>query len=253
MWIFCGGMIRSGSTLQFQITARLVESAGFGKRLEWVEPEKFPELRDKYTDFEGWKVFKSHTCTKEMKAEFANNNARGVYVYRDLRAVAVSSMRKNSIAFWHIWLYKVLENCVEDYNIWTSLPDVMISSYENMVIDLPGEVAKIAAFLNIPISQERRKKIAFDFSIDQQKKRIKKHVEKQDHLKVHGKSAFDKNTLLHDNHIHDGEIDNWKKILSASQIALIENRYRDWLKKKKYVLSNPRINLIKRFLIKLQS
>ena len=30
MWVFCGGMIRSGSTLQYQIAADLVERLGVG-------------------------------------------------------------------------------------------------------------------------------------------------------------------------------------------------------------------------------
>ena len=46
MWVFCCGMQRSGSTLQYQIAARLVEQAGLGQRLEWVEPGRFPELRE---------------------------------------------------------------------------------------------------------------------------------------------------------------------------------------------------------------
>ena len=40
MWIFCCGMERSGSTVQFQISAQLVEDAGLGKRVEWVKAER---------------------------------------------------------------------------------------------------------------------------------------------------------------------------------------------------------------------
>ena len=66
MWIFCCGMRRSGSTLQYQLTARIVEEEGIGKRVEWVKPADFPVLREKYKDYEGLKVFKSHIYTSEI-------------------------------------------------------------------------------------------------------------------------------------------------------------------------------------------
>ena len=68
MWIFCGGMPRSGSTLQFQLTAHLVELAGLGMRVDWVRAAEFPKLREKYAARGGWKVLKTHACTPAMQA-----------------------------------------------------------------------------------------------------------------------------------------------------------------------------------------
>ncbi|MFQ5632245.1 MAG: sulfotransferase domain-containing protein, partial [bacterium] len=120
MWIFCCGMQRSGSTLQFQITAQLVEEAGLGKRVEWVKHKRFPKLRKKYAAYEGWKVFDNHTCTDAMKEEFHRQNAMGVYVFRDLRDVIVSKIRKYSQSFEQLWNVGFLDNCLQQYHNWTS-------------------------------------------------------------------------------------------------------------------------------------
>jgi len=124
MWIFCGGMNRSGSTVQYQITARLVEEAKLGKRVEWVKSSDFPVLRDKYAHDNQWKVFKAHSCTNTIQAEFQQQNAMGVYIYRDVRDVFVSVMYRQATTFeqqwakkgsWKKWLHNY-EGCCEIKN-----------------------------------------------------------------------------------------------------------------------------------------
>jgi len=102
-------MMRAGSTLQFQLTAQLVEEAGLGKRLEWAQPERFLEVRETYADYPGWKVFKVHVCTKPMRLEFKQKNALGLYVFRDVRDVMVSAMRRQGKSFEQLWR--------ENYNV----------------------------------------------------------------------------------------------------------------------------------------
>lgn len=36
MWVFCGGMFRSGSTVQYQVAAHVAETAGRGCRLPFA-------------------------------------------------------------------------------------------------------------------------------------------------------------------------------------------------------------------------
>ena len=113
MWVFCCGMRRSGSTLQYQLTARIAEEEAVGKRVEWVEPADFPVLRERYKDYNGLKVFKSHIYTPEMGEEFEKKNALGVYIYRDIRDAFVSQYTKNNIGFHTMWLQNFLEIAIE--------------------------------------------------------------------------------------------------------------------------------------------
>src|SRR5262245_39428525 len=96
-------MPRSGSTLQFQLTAHLVEGAGLGTRVEWGPSGEFPRVRDARAGQPGWKVFKTHACTPDVRAELDAGRARGVYVYRDVRDVVVSRMRKRDQTAERLW------------------------------------------------------------------------------------------------------------------------------------------------------
>lgn len=249
MWVFCGGMKRSGSTLQFQITARLVEDAGLGKRVEWVHHNRFPELRKKYADYNGWKVFKNHVCTDEMVAEFNRQNAIGVYVYRDIRDVIVSAMRKSSVSFTSIWRNShLLKTCLDNFHRWTSLPTVLVSIYEEMIADLPGEVKRIANHLGIALDYSECERVASEYTIERQKKRIKESMNTA--LRQEGDALFDPHSLLHINHIDSGSIGKWRHELTPRQVALIESEAGEWLVANGYKLAYPHLNLFKRILLK---
>ncbi len=238
MWIFCCGMQRSGSTLQFQLTAGLVEEAGRGKRVEWVKPHRFKKLREKYAEDQSWKVFKSHVCAKHIAREFYLDNARGVYVYRDLRDVFVSAMRKYATTFELLWNAPFLDECLENYHKWTALPHMLISRYEGMITALPAEVARIARHLGLEITPQRCEQIAAEYSIAKQLDRIDEA--KRDGRLKHGvakETLYDPRTNLHTNHIQSGGRGEWKKFLSQQQVELIEGKAGDWLAAHGYELA----------------
>lgn len=238
MWIFCCGMERSGSTVQFQITAQLVEDAGLGKRVEWVKAEEFPKLLEKYDSYNDWKVLKSHRFNNEVCSEFQKNNAKAVYIYRDLRDVFVSMMRKNSLSFEQLWGSGFLDRCLSEFYKWTSLPGILVSKYEEMVADLPGEVERIALHLGLKSDPKKCQAIASDFTLERQLERIEKSKGKEALRQGYANGPhFDPHTNLHTNHIHSGEIGGWEGLLIAEQVALIENKTRNWLLAQGYELT----------------
>ncbi len=87
MWVFCGGTFRSASTLQFQITTRLVKDAGLGQQIGWIDAYRFGETGQRYGEERGYKVVKVHVCTELIQAEFLRHNALGIYSFRDIRDV----------------------------------------------------------------------------------------------------------------------------------------------------------------------
>lgn len=248
MWIFCCGMMRSGSTLQYQITARLVEEAGLGKRIEWAKAEMFAEVQAKYADYKGWKVFKAHVCTEEIKKEFGRNNAKGVYVYRDIRDAFVSMMKKgNMTAEKLLQRPGFIDSCLEEYAKWTTLPGVMVSKYEEMMEDLPGEVARIAAHLGIPCDRKKCEQIASEYTIDKQIERINDFKKKipSEQAQSTG-NVFDPTSLLHTNHIDTGQVGKWKSVLTPKEIAAVEMQTRDWQIANGYELSEAKAGSVKR-------
>ena len=237
MWIFCCGMQRSGSTLQFQVTAQLVEEARLGKRVEWVRAERFPELRQKYAEYPGWKVLKHHICTDEMVSEFQRHNARGVYIFRDLRDVVASTMQKYIMTFDQVWASGFLAGCLRQWQKWTSLPQMLVSKYEDMIRDVPGEVERIATHLGVNLAPQRYAQIASEYAVARQLQRIEEAKRTGRLQQGFADVLYDPHTNLHTNHIYSGEIGRWKEVLSAEQVALIESKTQLWLAAHGYELT----------------
>ena len=232
-------MPRSGSTLQFQITAKLVEDSGLGKRVEWCRPIDFPRLVDKYSKYKKMKVFKSHIATDEIMKEFYKQNAYGVYIFRDIRDVVASHIRKYSKDFQEILRIQFIEKWIDNYYKWVNLDKVLVSKYEEVMLDLITEVKRISSHLGIFLNEQHYLDIAAEFDIGKQRDRINKFKKtlSPEELNKNG-VKYDPHSLLHINHIHSGEIGIWKNHLTKKEIEIIEIKAVKWLKTNGYQLSN---------------
>ena len=246
MWVFCGGMFRSASTLQFQITARLVEEAGIGQSIGWIDAHRFAETRRLYAHESGFKVVKVHVCPDSIQAEFHRNNALGIYISRDIRDVFSSYLKQRQKPFQFLWNEGFLETCLDNYKIWITLPNMLISAYETVINDLPAEVDQIAQHLNLTISSAQCQAIANDYSLESQHQRIQ-HFRKQllqtplnpnDHREI--VDYHDEKTLLHINHIDSAKCGRWQGDLSPVEVDVIEQKVTDWCTQNGY---SPRLFL----------
>ncbi len=236
MWIFCGGMHRSGSTLQFQLTAHLVEAAGRGRRVEWAPADEFPRVREASRGEPGWKVFKTHHCTPAVAAEFAARNARGVYIFRDVRDVVVSRVRISGRSFDAVWA-RALDRALAAFDQWTRLADVLVSRYETVVGDVAAEVARIATHLALDVDRRECERIAAAYAPARQEERIREAVAAGRLRPGPGGRLFDPVSNLHVNHIGSGRSGDWRTALSAEELALVEGRARRWLTANGYPLA----------------
>ena len=209
-------------------------------------------LRVKHAEYAGWKVFKCHTYTDEIGSEFDQQNAKGVYVFRDPRDVFASWIRKNSTTFEHLWRQGVLEDCLHNFQKWTSLSQVVVSKYEELITDLPAEVQRIAVHLGISLDRKEYQRIASSHTIERQQERIEESV-RTSNLQQGDPNGplFDPHTLLHTDHINSGEIGAWKGVLTPRQAALVESKARNWLISNGCEVTNRQPNLIQRTFSKL--
>ncbi|MBD3883246.1 sulfotransferase domain-containing protein [Phormidium tenue FACHB-886] len=234
MWVFCCGMYRSASTLQFQITARLVKENQLGQQVGWIDANRFSEMRDAYANVEGLKVIKVHRCTPSIASEFMHNQAIGIYTFRDIRDVYVSSMSQRMKSFEFIWAEEFIESCLEEFKRWTQPPNVLVSKYEEIIADVPKEVKRIANHLGIPMEPHQYIAVAADYSLQSQQRRIEKFKQQllqrerdpNDHREL--VDYHDEENLLHLNHIASGKTERWKEYLSAQEVELIEQRVKTW-------------------------
>lgn len=228
-WVFCAGMIRSGSTLQFQLASSIIERAGLGRRMKYVPEAEFDAVLAGNPGNEELKVFKAHVCALPMAGLCHSGDAVVLYCYRDIRDVAVSALRKFNMSFESLVEARWLDQAVSDFNAWTVMPRVLVSRYEDMVGSIGREACRISRFLGAGISSEEVQSIAEEFSIPAQQERIKTLRQRHPGPIMADDIVFDDKELLHHNHIHKGEIGAWRSELLPLQQRFLTDRYRSWL------------------------
>ena len=234
-WIFCGGMPRSGSTLQLQLTSHLVEAAGLGSQVEWVPPEEWSRLRDRYASDGRWHVFKTHRLTPEIATELASGGAVALHVYRDIRDVIASRMRLRGQDFRSV--ARSIRPLVEMSDRWLAVPGVLVTRYETLVADPATEVERIAAHLGLTVDRQEAEMIASQYSLEQQRQRIDEAVGSGRVVPAPHGSLFDPVTNLHVEHIGSGRPSAWHQVLSPAETSVVEHRAGAWLRARGYRLS----------------
>lgn len=228
-WVFCAGMIRSGSTLQFQLASSIIEATSLGRRMKYAAESEFESVLKATPESDELKIFKAHVCTPPMANLCRSGSAVVLYCYRDIRDVAVSAMRKFSMTFESLVEARWLDQAISDFSAWTSMPRVLISKYEEMIGSIGDEAFRISGFLGAGIGNVDLKAISDDFSIPAQLERIKALRQRYPSMIAASDIVFDDKELLHHNHIHKGEIGAWRSELPSVQQRFLTDRYRSWL------------------------
>jgi hypothetical protein len=169
-------------------------------------------------------------------AEFDAHNAKGVYVFRDVRDVTVSRMRKSGQAFSALLNVGFLERILSAFDRWTSLPGVLVSRYEDVVGDVATEVGRIAAHLGIIVSREECTRVADDYTLARQLERVRL-ADAAGRLRRSGQAVYDPVSNLHVDHIRSGRSGEWRTALTLQELAVIEDQAGAWLTRNGYALS----------------
>lgn len=238
MWIFCAGMMRSGSTLQYQIAKTVVEGAGRGIGAGSCVPGRFRELLDRYDDAGQLRVVKCHRYLPTARARLRRGEARALYIYRDLRDVVVSMMHKEKRSFRQMMEAGFVQQLLEDDAIWSGQPNTLVSVYQEVTADVAAEVERIAGFLGIEVAPSEVERIAAEHSLDRQKRRIEGFDFGQAGVAEGRTSLLDPDTLLHHNHVRSGRSGQWSDVLTPEQVAEIEQIAGSWLVERGFALSD---------------
>lgn len=236
MLVICCGMLRSGSTLQYQLAVSLLEKTGLGFGIGDPRHLDCQELvKANPATIQVLKVHKFKHL-QHVEEAIAQGKAKCLYTYRDVRDVAVSLMNLRQIGFKElIWRHQEVQQSLNDFQAWTSLEGVMISRYEQMVNNIPQEVLRIAKHLNIELSTEMAIDIANNHTLEKQKERIRQWQSREDF----NPRTHDGKSLLHHNHINSGTSEQWRETLTPMQIAFVESLTETWLRQWGYHLSQP--------------
>jgi hypothetical protein len=231
-------MPRSASTLQFNLTWKVVEGAGAGSRVDWRTPAEWQvasdELRAMVHD-KGMHVVKMHFPPDNVRriAE-ESDRVRYVYVHRDIRDVVYSMKVKFSFSLSHA-LNRVSDALqIEQWLIERKPEHVLVQDYPLLLRELSEATDQIANFLNVEIEQQLKSAILSELNVDiayqrsRQKKIPFEHLRRRINRLLGRRIAFaDDQLMLHPRHVseHKGEIGVWEKGLSPEEIEAIRQRF----------------------------
>jgi hypothetical protein len=232
--VLCAGMIRSGSTLQYQLAAAIVERAGAGERLGWQSESELERTLEAIRDEPGFRVVKAHACTPGLAA-WARSGAPVVCVHRDPREVAASLMRKHGIDLDELLSRRWIEGAIAAHEAWTSMPRVLVSRYDDLSRDPVSEAVRIAAFLapglGRPIGRDGIEAIGRDHALERQRERVGTIRAGAVPVSAAGEVRFGARDLLHEDHLSGpGEAPR----LDRGQRRRIVDRFGSWMRSMGY-------------------
>jgi hypothetical protein len=261
MLVLCNGMLRSGSTLQYNVVCNLVEAAGVGVARGGVEHAggEVPDLH-RVASTSMMDVYKSHTMLAGV-LEWVTRGAEGIrisYIYRDIRDVAVSLIEKEGPGD-----ERILGKLGDALTVYDELrtvrdsPHVLWQRYEDVVADRDAATREAADFLGLDIPPAIFDQIVEDSSIESAR-RVMGHMRRVVETQIgtvapdevrrirrgmrHGTYiAVDPMTLIHWNHVsrHGGASGVWRTELPAPLLEAIMERHADWLADAGYPLDDP--------------
>lgn len=245
MIVLCAGMQRSASTWQYDVVSRLVEHHRCGRRLGFFQTgDDFAEFLRTHADLPAWAVVKTHRQHPFFAELLASGRAAAVYSYRDLRDVAFSLAHKCGCSFEEIVERRGgLHDCLADDHFWTAQPRTLVQRYEDAIADPAAGVAAIAGHLGIDLEPGEAAAVAEEYSltantwrtVELKQRLLGAGVILDNPANAHHK---DERTLLHWNHIREGNAGGWREQATPRQIALLAAICGTWLKERGYELDD---------------
>ena len=233
MIVLCNGMVRGGSSVQYNVARLIVELTGKGKGEGYfkLKSRNFITgllLRDKILDFKSpniikwlhddqYHVIKIHGINPDYYEETKYDNTKILYIHRNIMDVASSFKRiyQQQNWFWRRlqpdliasldWIYG---NKGEMLNI----PGVFAQKYEEAISDKTKMVYDIAKHININITSLVVKKVIQGIN----------EAAEMTRKKTPWYQLYDPTTLMLNKHVGGGEC-----YLTDEEIKRINNRYID--------------------------
>lgn len=267
MVALCNGVVRSGSTLQYNIARLVVEKLDLGcgraRLQELVEQGVVP--RPEGPDLASTRlpassriyVFHAHYLSLpfpnlDHAAELGNGGQLKVlFVHRDLRDV-LASMKRTWKMKWSECA-AMLDRTRDNYAFVRRHQDeewLLVQAYETLTADLPAAVGEIASTLGVSLAEETRVEIAHECSIGRAET-VTRDVRRQmvqnrddlldrglarEQMADQGRVFQDRDTLLLHNHISParGASGVWREQLAAHEVQQLMERYGSWMEELGY-------------------
>jgi hypothetical protein len=234
--VVCNGMLRSGSTMQYNLARSLVAAAGAGGGEGFFTEAELAAMGPRIAEWQSdsrYHIVKTHDVCEWLLD--AGEHTRICYIHRDLRDVAASIRRK--------WpereLMPSLDRAVDAYRRITAGADVLVQKYEDFALDPVGTAVELTRYLRLDLSPEAIRGAVEENSVERAAERAARIRRSPAALVSRigrklgvGRNHYDTESLLHDDHISEtaGAVGVWRKVLTETESTEIEQRFGDWMR-----------------------
>ena len=148
-FVFCGGMLRSGSTLQYNMAAELVERHKIGKREMWIDDHS-----GYFANAPGGAdliVFKSHLLSPQIEERVKGSGSIVLTCFRDVRDCVASWQVKTGSKLSLEDGLSCAAGAISNFALWEEIdcPRKLVSRYEDFVGNVAGETRRIAGLIGL--------------------------------------------------------------------------------------------------------
>lgn len=224
MWVFCAGMRRSGSVLQYHIARDAAKEIG-GVDLGWIPWQEFDKVYKRNNGKAPMAVVKSHTYLPEHSDRardiVAGDNYKVITIYRDLRDVVASSKR-----MWKLDIRLDLRAIQHEFNSWSSLPNTLVTRYEDIALFVYSEVMRIRKFLNINYDPESVQRVAWKYEKENMRQLESENTDK---------NGYSTTNHMWPGHVGSGKIGRWRNELTGHELSQIDAVAGGWQRAHGYV------------------
>jgi Sulfotransferase domain len=245
--VLCGGMYRACSTWQYEVAAHLIEQYLGGQRLGYLTGDQYAaRVRADascamHTPGQSprWRVVKSHEGQRSFARALAEDRGLAVYAYRDVREVVFSLMHKRGMTFEQLLRQGMIHQILANDRFWMARADVIVQRYEDLLADPTRGVIELARHMGIRLEESEAARIAALYSHESNKARTEALRRRLQEAGVDLESAAnsqicDPTTLLHWNHIRQGEARSWRTLANPRQRKILDRLCGRWLKARGY-------------------
>jgi hypothetical protein len=234
----CNGLIRSGSTWSFNVCrelskllARQTDELVKSGYLEPVQLEHF--VTKKWPAMTAPSVIKVHDIGPAALAALRSGSASAVCTFRDPRDCVASDMVFMGFPFEVS--VKRIGGTLELLRLYQSTASILLVKYEDMMMDRPREINRIAAHLGVRVDESLVRQIDAMTNIESSKRLCAGLGDRPaDQVRKVANHLVDPVTHLHQNHINGGTIGRWKSEFSIDQLRFMTEYFEPWLLKMGY-------------------
>jgi hypothetical protein len=245
--VLCGGMYRACSTWQYEVAAHLIEHYLGGRRLGYLTGEQYQALlhsdvssaENPAEQSSRWRVVKSHEGDRSFAWALAGERAVAVYAYRDVREVVFSLMHKRGLTFEQLLRQGMIHQILANDRFWMARGDVLVQRYEDLLAEPTRGVIEIARHLGIRLEESEAARIASEYSHESNTARTEALRRRLEEAGVDLENAAnaqicDPKTLLHWNHIRQGNSRSWRSLANRRQRRMLARLCGRWLTSRGY-------------------